>query len=62
VIAFVDNLLDGHFPFLKTHRLFLLEFGIALLHRVKDVLHVHEDRNSIHGVKAGPITSAKDSA
>jgi len=29
VIAFINNLLDGHFPFLKTHRLFLLEFGIA---------------------------------
>ena len=29
VNAFINNLLDGHFPFLKTHRLFLLEFGIA---------------------------------
>ena len=29
VIAFIGNLLDGHFPFSKTHRLLLLEFGIA---------------------------------
>ena len=27
VIAFINNLLDGHFPFMKTHRLFLLDFG-----------------------------------
>ena len=33
VIAFINNLLDGHFPFLKTHRLFLLEFGIARFDR-----------------------------
>jgi hypothetical protein len=24
--------------------------SVALLHRVEDVLHVHEDRDSIHGV------------
>jgi hypothetical protein len=24
--------------------------SVALLHRVVDVLHVHEDRDSIHGV------------
>ncbi len=29
VIAFIKNLLDGHFPFLKTHRLFLLEFDFV---------------------------------
>jgi hypothetical protein len=29
LIAFINDLLDRHFPFLKSHRLFLLEFGIA---------------------------------
>ncbi len=29
VIAFINNLLDGRFPFLKLHRLFLFDFGIA---------------------------------
>ena len=29
VIAVINNLLDSHFPFLKTHRLFLLDFGIV---------------------------------
>ena len=29
VIVFINNLLDRHFPFLKTHRLFLFDFGIA---------------------------------
>jgi hypothetical protein len=29
VIAFINNLLDGCFPFLKTHRLFLFDFSIA---------------------------------
>ena len=29
VIAFINNLLDGRFPFLKTHRLFLFDFVIA---------------------------------
>jgi hypothetical protein len=29
VIAFINNLLDAHFPFFKTHRLFLFDFGIA---------------------------------
>ncbi len=33
VIAFINNLLDGYFPFLKTHRLFLLEFGTARFDR-----------------------------
>jgi hypothetical protein len=33
VIAFINNLLDGHFPFLKTHRLVLLEFGIVCFDR-----------------------------
>jgi len=33
VIAFINHLLDGHFPFLKTHRLFFLEFGIARFDR-----------------------------
>ena len=28
VIALINNLLDGHFPFLKTHRLFLFDFGV----------------------------------
>jgi hypothetical protein len=27
VIAFITNLLDGRFPFLKMHRLFLFDFG-----------------------------------
>ena len=47
---------------LMPERLIVEMTSVALLHRVKDVLHVHEDRNSIHGVKAGPITIAKDSA
>jgi hypothetical protein len=29
VIAFINNLLDCRFPFLKMHRLFLFDFGIA---------------------------------
>jgi len=29
VITFINDLLDGHFPFLKTHRLFLLEFDFV---------------------------------
>ena len=29
VIAFINNLLDGHFPFLKTHRLFLFDFSVT---------------------------------
>ena len=29
VIAFINNLLDGRLPFLKLHRLFLLDFGIV---------------------------------
>ena len=33
VIAFINNFLDGHFPFLKAHRLFLLEFGTARFDR-----------------------------
>ena len=28
VIAFINNLLDGRFPFSETHRLFLFDFGI----------------------------------
>jgi hypothetical protein len=30
VIAFINNLLDGRFPFLKTHRLFLFDCGIGV--------------------------------
>ena len=29
VIAFVNNLLDGHFPILKTHQLFLFDFRVT---------------------------------
>ena len=29
MIAFINNILDGHFPFLKTHRLFLFDFGVG---------------------------------
>jgi hypothetical protein len=29
VIAFINDLLDGHFPFMKTHRLFLFDFGVG---------------------------------
>ena len=29
VTAFTNNLLDRHFPILKTHRLFLFDFGVA---------------------------------
>ena len=29
LIAFINHLLDGHFPFLKTHRLFLFDFGVG---------------------------------
>ena len=29
VIAFINNRLDRHFPFLKMHRPFLCDFGIA---------------------------------
>ena len=28
VIAFINDLLDGRFPFLKRHRLFLFDFGV----------------------------------
>ena len=31
VIAFINHLLDGYFPFIKTHRLFLFDFGIPNL-------------------------------
>ena len=31
VIAFADNVLDGNFPVLKTHQLFLFDFGIPNL-------------------------------
>jgi hypothetical protein len=30
VLAFLNNLLDGHFPFVKAHRLFLLDFGVGV--------------------------------
>ena len=29
VVAFANNLLDGHFPVLKTHQLFLFDFRVA---------------------------------
>jgi hypothetical protein len=29
VIAFINDLLDGRFPFVETHRLFLLDFGVG---------------------------------
>jgi hypothetical protein len=29
VIAFINDLLDRRFPILKTHRLFLFDFGVA---------------------------------
>ncbi len=33
VIAFINNLLDGHFPFLKTHRIVLLDFVMVCFDR-----------------------------
>ena len=37
LIAFINNLLDGFFPILKTHRPLLLEFGIARFARRDEI-------------------------
>jgi hypothetical protein len=44
VIAFINNLLDGYFPFFKTHRLFLLNCGIASCDFNREVGMIEADR------------------
>jgi hypothetical protein len=44
VIAFINNILDGYFPFFKTHRVFLLGCGIALCDFNRDVSVIEADR------------------
>ena len=43
VIAFINNLLDGYFPFLKSHRLFLFDCGIASCDFNRDVSMIEAD-------------------
>lgn len=44
VIVFINNLLDGYFPFFKTHRLFPLDCGIASCESISDVGMIEADR------------------
>jgi hypothetical protein len=44
VVAFINNLVDGHFPFLKTHRIFLLDCSIASCDLNRDVGMIEADR------------------
>ena len=43
------NLENQIFPVLIPERLIVEMTAVGLLHRVVDVLHIHEDRDSIHG-------------
>jgi hypothetical protein len=54
VIAFINDLLDGHFPFLKTHRLFLFDFGVG---GDDDLLRVHKHVRSAPQPSAEPFLS-----
>ena len=56
VIAFINNLLDGHFPFLKTHRLFLLEFGITRFARRDETKRPYGTHFVIHNSVATVAT------
>jgi hypothetical protein len=55
VIAFISNPLDGHLPFLKTHRLFFLEFSIGRFDRRDDITQPKRTRIAIsrYGSDAG---------
>jgi hypothetical protein len=43
VIAIISDLLDGYFPFFKTHRLFLLDCGIVSCDFNCDVAMIESD-------------------
>jgi len=58
MIAFINNLLDGHFPFLKTHRLFLLEFGIARFDRRDEGVGSH-NRVQSHSISGSQSSHAQ---